>query len=76
MKMGIAVAWAPSPALLEDDELPPEPLPVDDDEALALMVLLLSVVVKVLEPEVTVLTTAEVETAVPLPELPEPPAAP
>lgn len=39
-------------------------------------VLLLTVVMRVLEPEVTVLTTAEVETAVPLPELPVPPAAP
>jgi len=67
--MGIAVACAPKPELLEDDELPPEePLP---DEAVALTVVLPTVVAKVEEPEVTVLTTAEVETAL---ELPEPPA--
>jgi hypothetical protein len=73
--MGIAVAWAPSPELLEDDELPPEPLPVE--EALALTVVLPTVVAKVEEPEVTVLTTAAVETAVEFPpEPPAPPAAP
>lgn len=74
MKMGIAVACAPSAELLEDDELPPEPPPADD-EALALMVLLPSVVVKVVEPELTVLTIAEVEIADPFPD-PAPPAAP
>lgn len=68
--MGIAVACAPKPELLEDDELPPEE-PLPDEEALALTVVLPTVVAKVEEPEVTVLTTAEVETAL---ELPEPPA--
>lgn len=74
MKMGIAVACAPSAELLEDDELPPEPLPADD-EASALIVLLPTVVAKVEEPEVTVLTIAEVEMADPFPD-PAPPASP
>lgn len=78
--MGIAVACAPSAELLEDEELPPEPPeppepPPADDEVLALMVLLPSVVVKVVEPELTVLTIAEVEIADPFPD-PAPPAAP
>jgi hypothetical protein len=73
MKMGIAVACAPSPELLEDDVLPPEE-PLPEGEALALMVVLPTVVVKVDEPEVTVLTTALVETVVEAPELPAPAA--
>ena len=72
MKIGIAVAWAPSPELLE---LPPDPLVLLPVEALVLVVVPLTVA-KVEEPEVTVLTTAVVETAVDFPEPPEPPAAP
>jgi hypothetical protein len=70
MKMGIAVACAPRPELL-DDELPPA-LPVE--ETFALMVVLPMVLTKVEEPEVTVLTIAAVETAVEFPELPAPAA--
>lgn len=62
--MGIAVACAPSPELLEDDELPPAAAALLVEEALVLMVVLPTVVTKVDEPEVTVLTTAAVETAV------------
>jgi hypothetical protein len=68
MKMGIAVACAPRPELLEDDELPPAAAALLVGETLELMVVLPTVVAKVEEPEVTVLTTAAVETAVELPE--------
>jgi hypothetical protein len=71
MKMGIAVACAPSPELLEEDELPPAVVALLVEETFLLMVVLPMVVAKVDEPEVTVLTTAAVETAV---EFPEPPA--
>jgi len=67
--MGIAVACAPNPELLEDELPPEEPLPAEE-EALALIVVLPMVVAKVDEPEVTVLTTAVVEA----PELPAPAA--
>lgn len=56
MKRGIAVACTPRAELLVE-------------EALVLMVVLPTVVAKVDEPEVTVLTTGEVETAVEFPEL-------
>lgn len=74
MKMGAAVCCAAQPELLEDEELE---APVTALEALELMVVEPAVLVKVDEPDVTVVKTAAVETAdeVPFPE-PAPPAAP
>jgi len=60
----------------EDDEAPPEPEPpVELDLALE-TVELPTVLVKVEEPEVIVLTTGAVETAVDSADPPAPPAAP
>ncbi len=70
MNNGAAVCCAPRP-----EEEPEDPVP----EALLETVELPTVVVKVEEPEVTVLTIAEVETAVlepfPEPDPPDPPEA-
>jgi hypothetical protein len=77
MKMGAAVCCAAQPELPDEllDELPPEP-PVAEPEALVLRVVLPTVLVKVDEPDVTVVRTASVETADDELFPPEPPAPP